>query len=119
MFLSKELFKKQLYFIFRILKKWYNIYGMYYPLMKEKPEAEQKQPSLAYLIVAFVLLVVAGVLWSWPLFGLPAEILALIFAIFHLKGEFRRPAIVAIVVAAVLLVLTLINISVRIYLLYT
>jgi len=91
---------------------------MYYPSSQEKLGADLKQPSLAYLIISFVLLVVAGILWSWPIFGLPAEMIALIFAIFHLKGEFRRPAIVAIVITTVLLVLTLTNIGVRIYLLY-
>jgi hypothetical protein len=89
---------------------------MYYPEGQEQPEvlksAEKK------IVIAVGLVVACVFLWSWPIVGLPLEVVALVLCVMSLSSLQRRWAISVLMIDMILLVLTLINIGVRIYLVY-
>jgi isoprenylcysteine carboxyl methyltransferase (ICMT) family protein YpbQ len=89
---------------------------MYYP------EGQRKQIGLKsavkYLLAAIVLIVADGFFWNWPPIGLPLGIGALILCVISLESLQRRWAIALMIIDLIFVVLTLINIGVRVYLAY-
>ncbi len=90
---------------------------MYYP-EQQKKSVELKSAG-KFLVIAYLLLVVCFFLWNWPIFGLPAEVIIMVLCVFSLQSLQRRWAIVCLIVDCVFLLLTLINIGVRVYLAYS
>ncbi|MBI5254440.1 hypothetical protein HY932_01515 [Candidatus Falkowbacteria bacterium] len=90
---------------------------MYYPEQQNRPT--ESKSAIKFLVIAYLLLVVCFFLWSWPIFGLPAEIIIMVLCVFSLQSFQRRWAIVCLLINCIFLLLTLINIGVRVYLAYS
>ena len=90
---------------------------MYYPEQQNRPV--ELKSAVKFLVIAYLLLVICFFVWSWPIFGLPAEIIIMILCVFSLQSLQRRWAIVGLIINCIFVILTLINIGVRVYLEYS